>query len=150
MARFAVRFVGALLAGSVVGLALASSTGACSAPCETADTSPVRYKQGSVSPDGTTYASSPWEGPYLHFPGGRRYQLEHGLGVTPPAVFTYLAFDERPLPNGNTAESAGNQVVIERVDDQIIQVRNDTCAEFWLRVVAMAGPSAGPADAGGD
>ena len=140
--------LGAVLSCSTA-LALVSG-GACSPPCNTAESDPVRHSGGSVS-DGTTYATSPWEGPYLHFPPGRRFQLEHHLGVAPPVVLTYLAFDERPLPGGNTSESAGNQAVIELVDDEIIQVRNDTCAEFWLRVVAMTGPGAlPPADAGAD
>jgi hypothetical protein len=140
-----------LLAASALGSALLLAATGCSAPCNTADGDPVRFSEGSVSADGTTYASSPWEGPYLHFPAGRRYQLEHKLGVTPPAVVTYLAFDEYPLPGGNTAESAGNQAVIERVDGEMVQIRNDTCAEFWLRVVALAGGAGGPpSDAGAD
>jgi hypothetical protein len=109
---------------------------ACSAPCESADSDPVSFDGGALSADGQTYATSPWEGPYLHFPPGRRFQIAHQLGATPPLVMTYLAFDENPLPGSNTSESAGNQAVIERVDSEIVQVRNDTCAEFWLRLVA--------------
>ncbi len=134
---------------SALGLPMLSSAAACSPPCETADSDPVRFKGGSVSANGSTYSTSAWEGPYLHFPSGRRFQLEHQLGVTPPIVATYLAFSEKPLPGNNTSESAGNQAVIERVDDEIIQIRNDTCSEFWLRVVAMASPG-GATDAGAD
>lgn len=132
----------------VLGLLVGSG---CSPPCNTTDSDPVRYGAGSVSADGTTFTTSPWEGPYLDFPPGRRFQLEHHLGVAPPIVVTYLALDEYPLSGGNTSESAGNQAVIERVDDEIIQIRNDTCAEFWLRVAAMTGPSGAPVgDAGAD
>lgn len=131
--------------------ALVALASACSPPCNTADADAVRYADGSVSADGSTYQTSSWSGPYLHFPSGRRFQLEHHLGTTPPVVLTYLAFDEHPLAGGNTSESAGNQAVIEKVDSEIIQVRNDTCAEFWLRVVAMTGPGgAPPSDAGAD
>lgn len=134
---------------SALGLPTLSIAAACSPPCETADSDPVRFVGGSVTADGSTYSTSAWEGPYLHFPSGRRFQIEHHLGVTPPIVVTYLAFGEKPLPGNNASESAGNQAVIERVDDEIIQVRNDTCSEFWLRVVAMAAPS-GASDAGAD
>jgi len=136
---------------AALALTALALSGACSAPCSTSEDDPVRYSKGSVSSDGTTYVTSAWEGPYLHFPGGRRYQLEHQLGKTPALVQTYLAFSENPLPSGNASESAGNQAVIERVDDEIVQVRNDTCAEFYLRVVAMTGPGgAVPADGGSD
>lgn len=132
--------------------ALAASS--CSPPCSSADTDPVRVTERSPTSTDTVYESTPWDGTYLHFPGGRRYQLEHGLGVRPHVVVTYLAFYEKPLPGGNVAESAGNQAVIEVVDDEIIQVRNDTCAEFWLRVVAMTGDAtasdAGASDAPAD
>ncbi len=122
---------------------------ACSPPCETASTEAVDFLGGEVVGTKTTYESSNWEGPYLHFPGGKRYRIHHGLGTTPVAVLTYLAFDEHPLPGGNVSESAGNQSVIERVDDEVIVVRNDTCAEFWLRVVALT-RGAGGSDAGTD
>jgi hypothetical protein len=112
---------------------------ACSPPCQTADTDPVRFKDGKADPSGTNYESSAMSGPYLHFPGGRRYQLEHHLKRAPFVVQTYLSFDES---GGSFSESAGNQTVIDFVDDQIIQVRNDTCAEFWLRVTAIASDEA--------
>ena len=132
---------------SAVVLALASAllltpTASCGPPCETANDDPVRVTEGTVDASGTVYESSTWAGPYLHFPGGRRYQLEHHLGRAPTMVTTYLSFDQEPMPGGNASESAGNQAVIERVDDEIIQVRNDTCAEFWLRVTAIAAPQA--------
>jgi len=115
--------------------ALVAAVTACSPPCETADTDPVRFTGGNVNPSGTVYESSAFGGPYLHFPGGRRYQLEHHLKRTPVYVGTYLSFDES---GGSFSESAGNQTVIDFVNDEIIEVRNDTCAEFWLRVMAFA------------
>lgn len=138
-----------LVASTLLLLGVASSfaPAACSPPCETSESDPVRVTGGTADPSGTVYQSSAWEGPYLHFPGGRRYQLEHHLGRTPTIVTTYLSFDENPIPGSNVAESAGNQAVIEAVDDEIIQIRNDTCAEFWLRVTAIAAP---PSDAGTD
>jgi hypothetical protein len=118
----------------------------CSPPCETSDTDPVRFEGGTTSAG--VYQTSAWEGPYLHFPGGRRYQLVHGLGTTPPLVASYVSIAKQPFKDNNASENAGNQGVIELVNDEIIQIRNDTCAEFYLRVVAYA-PGAAPPDAGG-
>jgi hypothetical protein len=135
----------------LVALLCASASVGCSPPCQTADTDPVRVSEGNVDDSGTFYESAPWGGPYLYFPGGRRYQLEHHLKRTPTLVNTYLSFDQS---GGSSAESAGSQTVIDSVDDEIIQIRNDTCAEFWLRVTAIAPPGpvsdAGVGDAASD
>jgi len=45
--------------------------------------------------------------------------------------------DSENQPN-NVSPSAGNQAVIERQNAEDVQIRNDTCAEFYLRVVAKA------------
>ena len=144
----------AILATAALLLSGTFAAASCAPPCETSDTDPVRVTEGTVDPSGSSYESAPWNGPYLHFPGGRRYRLEHHLGRTPVLVQTYLSFSEEPMSGGNAAESAGNQAVIEAVDDEIILVHNDTCAEFWLRVVALAGPpsssDAGTSDAPAD
>ncbi len=79
---------------------------------------------------------------YVDFPAGRRWQIQHQLGALPTEVKSYLAFVENPLPsdaNGNTAETAGNQVIIEAVTDEYVQVRNDTCEHFYLRLVVHSG-----------
>jgi len=85
----------------------------------------------------------------LHFPQGRTYDLMHGLGTVPVSVDVFLSFrdrltstgskDDKTQPN-NVAESAGNQAVIEVWDEERIRVRNDTCAEFYLRAVVIADP----------
>ena len=134
-------------------LALALWTTACGTSCDReGDDEDILFKGGSVNASGTVYETSGWEGPLLHFPTGRRYLLVHRLGSVPQSVQTYVAFDQRP---DNLSESAGNQAVIESVDDTQVVVRNDTCAEFFLRVVATAfgetldgGPlDGGPVDA---
>jgi hypothetical protein len=121
---------------------------ACGTTCDRGDVNEqIRFEGGNVNPSGTVYETSGWDGPLLHFPTGRRYELVHHLRSLPEFVNTYVAFEERPE---NLSESAGNQVVIERVDDVAVVVRNDTCAEFFLRVVAgTSGETldAGPVDA---
>jgi hypothetical protein len=121
-------------------------------PCGRED-STVAYQGGTA--DAGTYQSSSWQGPWLHFPGGRRYLLAHHLGRTPATVTTYLSFKEYPGAGGNpddkpgnASQAAGNEALIEQVDAVNIRVRNDTCSDFYLLVVAQAGPAV--TDAGAD
>ncbi len=119
----------------------------CGSDCEkTNPENEVRYKGGSVTAGCTEYETSGWAGPLLHFPPGRRFVIEHRLGRVPVSLDTYLSFSERGLSDANNvSESAGNQLVIETVDATVVQVRNDSCAEFYLRLVAHASSD----DAGG-
>jgi hypothetical protein len=108
------------------------------------------HMQGQTTPDRTFYQTGPIQGPYLHFPSGRIFELEHDLRAAPDEFSSLLAFDENALldaDSNNVAESAGNQVVLECADGPredpagavvkgIIRVRNDTCADFYLRVTA--------------
>jgi hypothetical protein len=109
----------------------------CGAACDTSDenNAPERYTGGRVTND--SYESSPWRSGLLPFPGGKQYQFEHHLGFTPSWVGTFIGFG----PAGEqVAPCAGNTCLIRCVDDQIVWIRNDTCADFWVRV-ATAGRS---------
>ena len=89
--------------------------------------------------------------PYLHFPQGRIYQFYHGLKTAPHTVDIFVSFREQLTPGGDTtsktnpnnvAPSAGNQAVIEVWNDEMIQIRNDTCENnFYVRLVAVADPT---------
>lgn len=101
---------------------------------------------GRVNVDRTIYETNDWNEPFVEFPAGRKLLIEHGLG-TEPEIFTWLAFVKEPLKRGldgeddkegNAAESAGNMVIIQKLNDQFVQVRNDTCQDFWLRLVAIS------------
>ena len=69
-------------------------------------------------------------------------------------VQSYVAFpddkDSGKRPS-SYAEAAGNQVVFEQKqeDPTHIHVRNDTCAEFFVRIVADVTPTNGLASMGG-
>jgi hypothetical protein len=131
---------------SLVAAALASCLAlGCNPPCETSDSEAVTYDGGTQA--NGVYESSPIDGQYLHFPGGRRYELRHGLGTTPQLISIFVAFEEFPLKENNISPAAGNQAVIEVVDSEIVQVRNDTCDDLYVRVVASGG---GASDAGSD
>ena len=127
---------------------------ACGSSCprEAEDTA-KRYEKGRTSADGTYYETNAWDEYFVDFPAGRRWALVHGLRETPIELRSYLAFKKNPLPKGGrgfVAESAGNQVLIEGVDEESVRVRNDTCEHFWLRLVASTVPSEdGSGGAGG-
>jgi hypothetical protein len=115
---------------------------------------PTPYEDGNTNASGTLYETNAWDEPFVHFPAGRRVALHHGLVETPVQIRSYLAFKECPFPADETepgfvAESAGNQVLIERVDDEVVRVRNDTCEEFWLRLVASTDENSSETNAGG-
>jgi hypothetical protein len=138
-------------------LAVAAALALGAAGCETfspltCDRSPegnplVSYTDGKVT-DGV-YATSAWDGTpttsasngeLLYFPGGMRYSLVHHLPARPQWVLSYLSFDEHgTLDGGGLAQAAGNQVVIQGIDDNAIRLANDSCVEYWLRVTAGAG-----------
>jgi hypothetical protein len=109
-----------------------------------ADNPPDRFTGGSVS--GNIYMSSPYSGPLLWFPGGKRYEIEHKLGCAPQIVMLYEAFAEQGTAAGSLAPCAGNMCLLQGVDRNIILIKNDTCSDFFVLVTATA--SCADADAG--
>lgn len=102
----------------------------------------ITYNGGTVQ--GGVYMSSAWDGELLYFPGGMHYTLVHGLGATPGWVQTYLSFHQYgTADSGALAQAAGNQVEIVQVDDQVIEVGNDSCVTYWLLVSAGVGDKPG-------
>jgi hypothetical protein len=115
------------------------------------DEDPVRYTDGRTR-DGV-YETAPPAGPYLVFPPGRTYRLVHDLGGEPRIALAWLAFEARPLdgePASGTIAAAGDQVTFEALTDDHVDVRNDTCSDVFLRVVASEPLFAEPNDAGTD
>lgn len=121
--------------------------------CDTGGQQPIEYNGGnSNAADGFYETSLPF-GEYLHFPAGRRFDLMHRLDAAPDDVSAFLSFERVPGEGssddntGNFAPAAGNQFVIECIDEERVRVRNDTCAESYLRVVLVAdGVSTPPAE----
>ncbi len=130
---------------------------ACPAPtCDTDGGTPLEYREGLTNAAGTYYETGASDQPFLYFPGGRRYRFRHGLRGVPSTFEARLAFspcpfsDEIDVPGEQpkckpvtadsegpgAAETAGNQVLFEKISDTVVEVRNDTCAEFYLRVWA--------------
>jgi hypothetical protein len=110
---------------------VAVAASGCGAACDTSDDGnvPERYT-GGTSQNGV-YESSLLKSGLLPFPGGKQYQLVHRLGFTPATVQVLLSFG----PNGDElSPCAGNSCLVRCMDDEMIWIKNDTCAEFWVRV----------------
>jgi hypothetical protein len=118
----------------------------CGTDCRRGDDGPPLRFDGGNSPAAGFYETSPAAGPYLDFPSGRRWELVHGLGAV-PSTAAYLSFQRCPLEvpcepgdeeRGGYAEAAGNAVVFENATEEVVVLRNDTCADFFLRVELRA------------
>ena len=125
------RFSASALALLALG---ASGVLGCGAACDTSDDGnvPERYTEGKTT--GVVYESSLLKSGLLPFPGGKQYQLIHHLGFTPAFVGVYLSFAPS---DDDLAPCAGNSCIVRCMDDEMIWIKNDTCAEFWVRVVAV-------------
>jgi hypothetical protein len=106
---------------------------------------PVQVFDGGVS-DHCAYASAVPGGELLLFNGGFQFALDHRLGCRPANVEAFLSFDTTLLMDGGQlTQSAGNQVAITGWDATSIQVQNDSCADYYLYVTAVADPATCPA-----
>ena len=136
------------VAAAVAMLALLSA--GCGS-CETGGQAAIEYRGGhnNIIPDEDPpavrwYETSAPFGEYLHFPAGRRFDLIHALDAPPHDVQAFLSFERIPGEaskddnTGNFAQAAGNQFVVECIDEERVRVRNDTCADGYLRVVLVA------------
>jgi hypothetical protein len=120
----------------------------CSTSCSDTDESAPQHIDEDSSAARTSYESAPWSGEYLLFKPQKRYRFFHGLGGVPALIQAWVGFHPRPLVDGNNvAEGVGNIVIVQCVNDRFLQVRNDTCETFYLRV--YAGDPA-PASTSGD
>jgi hypothetical protein len=125
---------------------------ACDTSCGQDDQEPIAYSDGftETTPSGRVYMTSAWDGTWLHFPSHRRFLLEHGLGTDSYAPHAYLSFTANPQEGDSSkfSEAAGNEVVFEALDEDSVQVKNDTCSDFYLLVRIEADTAPG-AEAGG-
>lgn len=131
--------------------AIALAATACGSQCDRhPDEPPVVYTGGAVDQAGY-YRTSPWSGPWLDFPPGRTYRVEHHLGGIPSEVVYYFAFNPHPVPDSGTGAGfvlgAGNQGTIQAIRSDYVDIRNDTCSEVYLLVV-LGPPGVESADAG--
>lgn len=121
---------------------LGSSSAGCGPSCpptERVVDEGVRWSEGATR----YYQSSGPDGPFLPFEGGTLLRIRHGLGIAPEFVQLTLAFNARPQAPGGGGYSyaAGNQALVTRQDAEEIDIRNDSCASYYIRVYAKASPN---------
>ncbi len=129
-------------------------TSACQTSCGTNNNKdPLPYVDGKkwTDVDGDqVYESTPLNGEWLDFPGGRTFRLIHNLhNPTIKGLTMQIAFSAVPMSGdaGDVAFATGDVAVVEKVEPDAIVVRNNTCSEQFLRVQIVAPPPL-EADAG--
>jgi hypothetical protein len=113
--------------------------------------------------DENTWESSPQDGSWLWFPRQKYYIFDvHALGGrTPQVVIPYLSAQEAPNKGGNFTIGAGNLALLSNAIPNRIDVKNDTCSDYYLRLVVIApgvppaaghpdGATSAPLDAGAE
>lgn len=119
---------------------LASSMPACVNTCDVTPGEPILHAGGFS--EGGLYETGAWNADWLRFAPGTVYRFPHQLGTDRIVINVYTAFSPRPFeeqadPRG-AAESAGNLAIYESVGDDYFELRNDTCADLYLRATAFA------------
>jgi hypothetical protein len=96
--------------------------------------------------DADTWESQPITARWLDFPGQRTLvvHLDHKLGGRPlTEVYAWLSASPEPnnaaIKNPNFALASGNLAEFHVVDDDTIEVHNDTCADYYVRVLLRSG-----------
>lgn len=125
---------------SLFALVFFVGSAGCDTSCDDAvgDETPVEITTGFTDIEAGIYESVAVSGEWHEFLPQRRLLFPHGLGHEPIFYQSFVSFHRAPLSEDrpNFSESAGNHTIWERVDEEFIQVRNDTCQTFYLRVVA--------------
>ncbi|MBX3263503.1 MAG: hypothetical protein KF782_27780 [Labilithrix sp.] len=104
--------------------------------------------------DEDTWESGPMNGTWLWFPRQRTYLFDLRVlgGRVPYSVEPYIAASPDPMtvgPNGTIG--SGNLALLSNVSANRVDVRNDSCSDYYLRLVVKVEPMppALPADDGG-
>jgi hypothetical protein len=101
--------------------------------------------------DANTWESNAMEAPWLPFPHQRLYDIDLAMlgDRTPAIVIPYVSANQNP---DNFTVGSGNLTEILAATHAHVSIKNDTCADYYLRVVVVAPPAPpaapGPADAG--
>jgi hypothetical protein len=119
-----------------VGCAFAS-VGCQTSTCDRAPDAITVANSDGVRGDNTWF-SAPYHDPtvdlvgtpYAHFYPARTITFQHDLGSLPTAVGIWLAFSD----HGYLAPGDGNEDLVECMDDHVIQLKNDTCSDFYIWV----------------
>lgn len=93
--------------------------------------------------DENTWESSPIDGDWLDYPRARTYSLtipELG-GRMPEVIVPYLSAAKNPRATGaNFTIGSGNLALLANASPNHIDVINDSCSDYFLRLVVIAKP----------
>lgn len=152
LGRFWRGLVPAMAATAVVGVAApVSSTGCFGHQC---DPSRAELK----ADDGHLIDADTWESNRINEPW-LDYGPQHTIriptdklgGRWPTQILVYVSGNPNPVgstPQRTFTLATGNLITVQYVSDSAVEVRNDTCAQYYARVVIKAGDPLG--DAGAD
>ena len=108
-------------------------TGGCGDELD--DQEPVTNSVGTT--EGGIYQSSSWApGDWVDFPPGISVRFEHGLGETPRLWHAYVA-TTREGDGSNLVLASGSEAELTDIDEQAVTIRNGTCVDFFVVLVAM-------------
>ncbi len=131
------------LAYGVAALALLAASGVTGCNEMGCDSSPeanppADFQGGEVltTKGGPVYRSSAADGEHLNFTAGAQFRVHHQLGGVPQSVQVWVSFSANGTKDGNEALPAGNMAEVLCVNEDFILIRNDSCGEYWLRIVA--------------
>jgi hypothetical protein len=105
--------------------------------------------------DANTWESGPIDGEWLRYDHRMLIVLDTSLlgARLPTSVLVYISADKRPLQGGTFTIAGGNVADITVPGPGAVYVKNNSCAEYYARVVVQAAPfapDAGISDAGVD
>ena len=129
-------------------------TTACQTSCGNSNQQPLPYVDGitHTTTNGTEqiYETTPYDGEWLDFQSYRRFRLIHKLETTNYSIDARIAFSSNPVPKDSDASSdvafaSGDVVVVEQINADSLQVRNDTCSQQYLYVRLTAAIGVGDA-----
>jgi hypothetical protein len=142
MTRFSATWLSLLAALSGTLLSAGCSTSTCNHPEDFVD-----VDTGYVNQDRTTYVSSLPGQDYVYMPPNRTLRFRVGLGSFPTSVNVALAFS--PGFDATLAPAAGNSALIKARSADTIELKNDTCTDYYVWLTATASATAFmPVDAG--
>ena len=108
-------------------------TGGCGDELD--DQLPVTNSVGTT--EGGIYQSSSWEADdWVDFPPGISVRFEHGLGETPRLWHAYVA-TTREGDGSNLVLASGSEAELIDIDDQAVTIKNATCVDFFVVLVAV-------------
>lgn len=117
----------------------------CGSPCPPSE---LYFDKGTLHRAGGTllWESSPAAGPLVPFTGATTLHLRHRLGVRPLKTDIELSFSEFPERpgGGGLTDAAGNQALKLLQNEDEVVLKNDSCANYYIRVTIRAVAPAPP------